>query len=400
MRLGRVAGIEIRAHSSALLVFAGIALAFAFFYLPLPDVTPEANLPERLAVGALIALLLGGSIAFHEFSHAFVARSRGRPVGVLTLYLFGGNAHIDDRGQNAGDEIAIGAAGPIASGLLAVIFVSAGLAVVRSSRPAGELVLDIGLANALLSVFNALPGFPMDGGRVLRGLLWRASGNAVSATKRASSAGRIIAFAIVAVGALVMVAGEVPAGVWIAATGWLLATLAQSYYRAMLLKIALDGLTVSDLCARDLPVLQTSDSVASAAAHFGGGAVSRTLPVLFGERAAGVVGDVQVAAVPADRAQSTTVSAVMTRASELPGLAPDIDAAILPALLAGTAPAAALIEEDGAYVGIVRREDVDRYVSMVEDLGNSVAARNGLKAFRDIHMTTRSRDGSRASERG
>jgi Zn-dependent protease len=387
IRLGSVAGIEIRAHSSALLVCAGIALAFAFFYLPLPDVTPNASLPERLAVGAIVALLLSGSIAFHEFAHAFVARARGRSVGALTLYLFGGNAHVDERGLDAGDEIAVGSAGPLASGLLAAVFIAGGVAVLRSSAPAGDLVLDIGLANALLAIFNALPGFPMDGGRVLRGLLWRSSGNAVSATKRASTAGRVIAYAIVAVGALLIVQGAIAAGVWIAATGWLLATLAQSYYRAMLLKIALDGLTARDLCARDLPALQTSDSVASASAHFGGGAISRTLPVLFGERAAGVVGDVQAASVPADRADETQISAIMTRAFELPSLHPDVDAAVLPAVLSTAPLGAALIELDGAYFGLVRREDVERYVDMVEDLGNCVAARNGVKAFARNHMT-------------
>jgi Zn-dependent protease len=388
IRLGTIAGIEVRAHSSAVLVFAGIALAFAFLYLP--DVTPTATLPERLAVGAIVAFLLGLSIAFHEFSHAFVARARGKSVGMLTLYLFGGNAHIDDRGLSAADEIAIGAAGPVASGALATLFILAGVAVLRSSVPAGDLVLDIGLANALLAVFNALPGFPMDGGRVLRGLLWKASGNAVSATKRASIVGRIIAYCIVALGALLAVQNEISAGIWIAATGWLLATLAQSYYRAMLLKIALDGLTVRDLCARDLPIMQTSDSVASAAAHFGAGAMSRTLPVLFGERPAGVIGDVQVASVPEARAAETQLSSVMTRAFELPSLAPDLDAAILPAVLANAPLGAAIVESDGAFLGLVRHEDVERYVDMVEDLGNSVAASKGLKTLARRHMTRES----------
>jgi Zn-dependent protease len=381
VRIGKIAGIEIRAHTSALLSFAGIALAFALFYLPQPDVTPDASLPLRLAVGALIALLLAGSVAFHEFAHAFVARARGKPVHVLTLYLFGGNAHVDDRGLDARDEIAIGSAGPLASGALATLFIGAGLGIIRSSKPAGELILDIGLANALLAVFNALPGFPMDGGRVLRGILWNRSGNAVSATKQASSAGRIIAYVIVGLGAWLMVATDVAAGVWVAATGWLLATLAQSYYRAMLLKIALNGLTVRDLCARDLPLLQTSDSVASASAYFGAGALSRTLPVLFGERAAGAISDVQVASVPADQAASTQVASVMTRAFELPGLHPLVEAAILPPVLATAPLAAAIVEEDGAYIGLVRKEDVDRYVEMVEELGNSDAARAGLKVL-------------------
>lgn len=393
MRIGKIGGIEIRAHSSAILSFAGIALAFAFFYLPQPDVTPDASLPQRLAVGAVIALLLAASVAFHEFAHAFVARVRGKPVYVLTLYLFGGNAHIDDRGLTARDEVAIGAAGPIASATLGAVFIAAGMGVIQSSKPAGELILDIGLANALLALFNALPGFPMDGGRVLRGFLWGRSGNAVSATKHASSAGRIISYAIVAIGALLMVQNEVAAGIWVAATGWLLASLARSYYRAMLLKVALNGLTVRDLCARDLPLLQTSDSVASASAHFGAGALSRTLPVLFGERAAGAISDVQAASVPADQAADTAVSAVMTRAFELPGLHPFVEAAILPAILATAPLNAAIVEEEGAYVGLIRKDDVDRYVEMVEELGNSDAARAGLKTLSPSRgLTTPSHD--------
>ena len=380
MRIVTIAGIEIRAHASALFAFAGIALAFALVYLPSPDVTPNAPLPERIAVGAVVAALLGVSVAAHEFAHAFIARARGKHVSVLTLYLFGGSAQIDERGLNASDEIAIGAAGPLASGALAAIFIAAGLGVLRSSKPAGELILDIGAANALLSLFNALPGFPMDGGRVLRGFLWRSSGNAVSATRRASLAGRYVAYGIVIFGAYRIAAQDLT-GIWIAATGWLLATLAQSYYRALLMKTALDGLTVNDLCARDLPALQTTDSVAAAAAHFDGDA-SRALPVLFGERIAGVIGDVQAASVGTARAAETPVSAVMTRAYELPSLSPSLDAAILPGVLAAVPLSTAIVETDGAYVGLVRREDVDRYVDMVEDLGNSAVARDALKALR------------------
>ena len=384
IRLGTIGGIEIRVHASALAVFAGIAAAFAFFYLP--EVTPSATLLERLAVGFVVAFMLGGSIGLHELAHALVARLRGKSVDSLTLYLFGASARINDRGLTAADEIAIGVAGPLASGVLAVVFVVAGAALLPSSKPAGGLILEIGFANALLGLFNALPGFPMDGGRVLRGILWRASGNAVSATRRASSIGRLFAYIIVALGPVLMVQGDVPAGIWVSATGWLLATLAQSYYRAMLLKIALDGLTVGDLCARDLPTLQTSDSVASAAARFGGGALSRTLPVLFGERPAGVIADVQAAGVPASQANDIPIFSVMTRASEIPSLSPGVDAAILPALLATAPSGAAIVESDGSFIGLVRREDVNRYVEMVEDLGNSVAAQKGVRGLTRLQM--------------
>lgn len=393
IRLATIAGIEVRAHPSALFVFAGIAGAFAFFYLP--GATPTASLPERLAVGAVVALLLALSIGVHEFAHALVARARGLSVDGMTLFLLGGSAHINDRGQTAADEIAIGAAGPLASGVLGTIFLLAGGALTHSSEPASALLIGIGLANALLAIFNALPGFPMDGGRVLRGILWKASGNAVSATKRASTTGTVISYLVVAGGALLMVSGYVLNGIWVAATGWLLATLARSYYRAMLMKIALDGLTARDLCARDLPALQTSDSVAAAAAHFGVGASSRSLPVLFGERIAGVIGDVQTAGVSAEQAEELTVASVMTRASDLPSLSPDVDAGILPALLATAPLGAAIVESEGSFVGLVRREDVNRYVDMVEDLGNSVAAQKGLKSLvhRDAHVARRAKLG-------
>jgi Zn-dependent protease len=387
LRLGSIAGIEIRAHVSALLVFGGIAAAFAFVYVPAE--TPGAPVPERLAVGLLVAMLLGGSVAAHEFAHAFVARVRGKKVDGLTLYLFGGSANIEDRGISAGDEIAIGVAGPATSAVLAVLFAGAGIAASQSSQPAGEVILLIAFANGLLALFNLLPGFPMDGGRVLRGILWRLSGNAVSATKRASSAGRVIAYLIVAAGALLIVQSSISAGIWIAATGWLLATLAQSYYRAMLMKIALDGLTARDLAARDLPMLQTSDTIAEAAPRFGSGALLRTLPVLFGERIAGVVSDVQLTRVPQSQSQTTTIASVMTRAYELPSLEPDVDATVLPALLATALHGAAIVEHDGSYVGLVRREDLNRYVEMVEELGSSVASQRGLRALERRHMTQR-----------
>jgi len=374
MKLGSLAGIEVRANYSSLFVYGAVVAIIAEGYLPL--VTPLASEPERIAVAALVALLLAASILAHEFGHAIVARRRGKRVASISLHLFGGAAQIQSDGMTPFDEIAIGMAGPLVSVALAAAFIAAGIGAWGSHAQPAVLLLDIGIANASLAIFNLLPGFPMDGGRVLHGIVWQATGNVILATKRAAWAGRLIGYASVACGCLLAVRGQVFFGGWMAIIGWLLLGLAAQSYRSTILRVALDGLTVRDLCASNLPTLQTSDSVAAASEFFGIGAKSRSLAVLFGERPAGIVTDVEVARVPVEEAAQRSIGSVMTRIADLPVLESGVPAPALLEVLPLTSAAAVLVAADGgaAYVGIVRREDITRYVEMVEELGNCSAA--------------------------
>ena len=377
-KLGRIAGLQLRAHYSFLFAFGAMISVIAFGYLPI--VTPASTAAQRVAVGSILTLLFSASIVVHEVAHAVVARLRGQKVTAVTLYLFGGAAHIETRNMRPIDEILVAAAGPLASALLAAIFLGSGAAVVGSHFQAAVLLMNLGLANALLAAFNLLPGLPMDGGRVLRGILEQRSGNAISATRRATSCGRTIAYIGVAFGALVAVRGDVVPGIWLAVLGWFLAGLAQSYYRAVVVRIALEGLRARDLCARELPALQTADTVFEAQRHFGVGASSRVLPVLFGERPAGIAIDVEIARRVLAGGGEATVGAVMTRVADMPVLDGEDEATALIELLpAHYAGAVMIVADEGAtFVGLVRREDVARYVEMVEELGNShvIAAPN------------------------
>ncbi len=363
-RIGSFAGIEIRVHSSALFLF-GVVICITAFGL-VPQLTPQATSGQALAVGLLFTALLFGSVLAHELGHAIVAKRRGKAVAGVTLQLLSATARIAYGDERSGDDIAIGAAGPAVSTVLAAAFGVVYFVLSPSDKPAAGLILYLALANGLLGGFNWLPGLPMDGGRILRGVLWRISGNAVRATRQAASAGRCIALLLGAGGCWMAVIRDPALGIWACATAWFLGGMADGQYKSMIVRIALDGLHVRDLYAKDVQTLQTTATVEQAVQALRAAAPSRSLPVLFGERPAGCVGDDEVASVPRERAGGTSITAVMTRVSDLATVAPDDDAlALLPALAANR-PEAVIVEDDGTYGGFVRREDVALLIARVE----------------------------------
>jgi Zn-dependent protease/predicted transcriptional regulator len=367
IRLGSIFGIETRAHYTALFVFGAITYVVAFGHLP--TVTPAAPPEQRIAVGALFALLVFASVLAHEFGHALVARRRGKCVAGVTLYLLSATAHIAHDHERPVDEIAVGLAGPLVSTVLALLFGSIAIALEVPSGSAASIVWILAYGNALLAAFNWLPGYPMDGGQILRGVLWRMWGNPVKASRAAAGAGKVIAVVLGAVGCWVAVQYDVTIGVWAGATAWFLAGMADGQYKSTIVRVALDGLRVRDLYAQNVPTLQTTTTIEQAAATFGAASPARSLPVLFGERAAGCIGEADVSSVPEDQAAGTSVGSVMTRMSDLASLAPDDDALQLLPALAANRPEAVIVDENGTYAGIVRREDLARHVARVEQTG-------------------------------
>jgi Zn-dependent protease/predicted transcriptional regulator len=367
IRLGTIFGIETRAHYTALFVFGAITYVVAFGHLP--TVTPAAPPEQRIAVGALVALLVFASVLAHEFGHALVARRRGKCIAGVTIYLLSATAHIAHDHDRPADEIAVGIAGPLVSTVLALAFAGVALALEGPSGSAASIVWILAYGNALLAAFNWLPGYPMDGGQIVRGVLWRMWGNPVRATRVAAGAGKVIAVVLGAVGCWVAVQYDVTIGVWAGATAWFLAGMADGQYKSTIVRVALDGLRVRDLYALNVPTLQTTATIEQAAATFGAASPARSLPVLFGERAAGCIGEADVSSVPEDQAAGTSVGSVMTRMSDLASLAPDDDALQLLPALAANRPEAVIVDENGTYAGIVRREDLARHIARVEQTG-------------------------------
>src|ERR671915_165037 len=216
-RVGRIAGIELRIDSS----WAVIALLITYsLYLRASVLYPELSGAGAVGVGLLAAVLFFGSVLVHELAHAVVSQARGIRVQDITLFLFGGatRARVESRGP--GDEFLIAVVGPVTSGLLAGLFgIVAGLGRDLLSTPLAGTLGYLAWTNLLLAAFNLVPGFPLDGGRLLRSAIWKTTGSLARATRIASLAGQGVGWLLVAAGMASLLAGDLAGGIWFAFIG-------------------------------------------------------------------------------------------------------------------------------------------------------------------------------------
>jgi Zn-dependent protease/CBS domain-containing protein len=255
VRLGRVAGIEVRVDWSWFPVYGFLAWTLAggifgrmFHFAPGPS----------WALGLLAALLLFGSVLFHELSHAVVARRLGMEVAGITLFLFGGVAQINGEPPTPRAEFCVAVAGPLASLFLGFACLGAAWALppVAGARPPAALLTYLGVVNLCLALFNLIPAFPLDGGRILRSALWQLTGSLRHATQWASRSGRVFGLGLVGYGLVWEVAlhGEV-SGLWLALVGWYLHGAAVAAYQQVWLRGALSGVPVLEAMTDEVPVV-------------------------------------------------------------------------------------------------------------------------------------------------
>jgi Zn-dependent protease/predicted transcriptional regulator len=249
IKLFKVFGIEIRLDYSWFIIFALFAYYFGFSYFP--SVLPGTNAGIIAVITIITVVLFFTSVLIHEMSHSLVAKSRGTQVERITLFLFGGMAQIEKEPETPASEFTMAIAGPGASFVLALLFgiiwfVSGGFPYIQ--EPARYLTI----INIILGVFNLLPGFPLDGGRVLRSIIWKVTGNLQRATFIASTAGRVLGFMIIAVGIVFLFTGNFLSGIWFAFIGWFLQSSAHMGYRQLIFETSVKGIRVKDVMNNDL----------------------------------------------------------------------------------------------------------------------------------------------------
>ncbi|MGH2691542.1 MAG: site-2 protease family protein [Actinomycetota bacterium] len=226
-RLGRIFGIEIRVDASW--IFIALLVAYSLHG------TFQARFPELTSAGALIlaiafGLLFFGSVLAHEMAHAVAAKRRGIEVHGITLFLFGGATHAKVDSRRPQDELVVSVLGPLTSLLLGGLFLLLTQALGGPDQPVAGGFRYLGGVNIALAIFNMLPGFPLDGGRVLRALVWRATGSFTRATRVASIAGQAVGYLLVAWGLVMLAAGFIESAIWIAAIGLFLAQAARASF--------------------------------------------------------------------------------------------------------------------------------------------------------------------------
>ncbi len=363
LRFGRIAGIPVGASWSALLIAALIAWSLAGRLLPaqVPGLGPAAY----WLAGAVGAGLFLGSLLAHEIGHALVARRAGLRVRGITLWLLGGVAQLEDEPATPRDELRVAIVGPAVSMALAIGFGLAALALSAVGGPAVAVAITAWLAivNTALALFNLLPAAPLDGGRVLRGLLWRRHGSRVRAAVTATRAGVWVGAGLVAYGLLGTFGGWGIGTLWTALVGWFLVTAARQERDQAVLRSDLGGLRAGQVMTpapAASPAWFTVDAFLRNYVEPWQAAQAAALPLRsFDGQPAGVVTAAALYAVPADRRHIVRAGDVAIPVSALVLLAPDQPVTDLAGRLANGRTVAAVVE-GGQLLGLITAADLAR----------------------------------------
>lgn len=367
IRLGRIRGIEIGVHYSWLLVFALLTYSLAVGVFP--SWYPGWEPGTYWAIGALSSLLLFASVLAHELGHSLVAQARGVPVVSIVLFIFGGVAQLADEARRARDEFLIAVAGPAVSVVIGVISLVLWPFVDDFNQPLGAVLEYLGWANLILVAFNSIPAYPLDGGRVLRALLWGAMRNVLRATRIAAGIGVAIGFLFMA-GGLFLVFRSPLSGIWLIAIGWFLQNAAQQSYQQLMIRRFFEGVRVGQLMEPEPPTISpdlTVDELVDALLVHN----VRCFPVVENGRLVGIVTLTDVRHVPRHEWASHRVRDLMTPRERLITASPDDDLERVLRLMAGHEIHQIPVVDDSRLLGLLTRNALLRFLQLRQELART-----------------------------
>jgi len=366
IKIGRVFGIPIFVHLSWFLIFALITYSLVAEY---GARYPQWSGRQLVSLGLLTSLLFFGSVLFHELSHSVVARHYRIPVASITLFFFGGIASISRDPDRAGQEFLIAAAGPASSYVLAGAFWLLATATPDGSMP-NALATWLAGTNVLLATFNLLPGFPLDGGRIFRSIIWGITKNYSRSTRIASRIGQAIAYGMMAFGVyLAFVAHSSVNGAWFIFLGWFLLTAARQSYVQVEAQGALQGLRAADVMTSEMPTVGRDLSLEEYARETARTGRRAHLVVSDG-RLVGLMRIEALQAVPREDWPSTSVQAAMISREKLPWTAPEEPVlSVLERMRSANVDQLAVITGDNV-VGLVTRDSIMRVLQARTELGH------------------------------
>jgi Zn-dependent protease/predicted transcriptional regulator len=313
IKLGKIFGVEIGLHYSwfiiALLITFSLAGQFQL-------TNPAWSSGLRWGLAVVTAILFFASIVGHELSHALVAKARGVPVRSITLFALGGIAQMERDAADAKTEFWMGIIGPITSFVIGVVCLVIAFALGWSPSglprtPLAAMFMWLGVINIGLAIFNMVPGFPLDGGRVLRGLIWWITGNPKRATMIAARVGQIIAFLMIVYGVMQFFSGSGFNGLWLAFIGWFLLSASRESYAQMVITEGLRGLNVADVMSSDYPSVDAYINLQTFAEEHLMRTGRRFFVVSLKGHPEGIITPAEIAGVPRQRWPYTTVADVM-----------------------------------------------------------------------------------------
>ena len=372
IRIARVFGVPVYIHFSWVVIFGLITWSLATGYFPARY--PDLPASSYWAKGLVASLLFFLSILLHEIGHAVVALRHGIGVRSITLFVFGGVAQMDKDPEDGWTEFKIAAIGPVVSLVLAALFY-VGASLPFLGNAGGAVARYLALINLTLALFNLIPAFPLDGGRLLRGVLWKPAGK-LRATRIAAGAGTFFAFFLIVSGVFRLLGGDGVTGVWYILIGWFLKEAADGAYQGTRLDETLRGALVRDAMLTEVGTVPAHTSLAHAAReHFlrtgyGG------YPVMRGDDVVGLICLRDILRVPPEEREGTSVQAVMTPLGD--AIVTDAKAPLLEAMAQmATGAGRLLVMQDGKMVGFLTLGSVIRHLKAREEQPSSPAQKVG-----------------------
>jgi Zn-dependent protease/CBS domain-containing protein len=364
--LGRILGIRIGVDYSWFIIFVLLTWSLAVVYFPAEfDGWPPAL---YWAMGAVTAVMLFVSVLLHELGHSVIAQRYGIPVRSITLFIFGGVAQIGAEPPRPKAELLIAIGGPVVSLALAALFFLAARALVPL-HPLFGMARYLALINASLVAFNLIPGFPLDGGRVLRAIVWAINRNLPRATIIAATVGRVFAYVFIALGLWQIFAGNFGGGLWIAFIGWFLETAAVAQVRQVSLQRTLAGHTVAEAMSTSCPVVPATLTARQLIDEYVLPTGRWCFVVRQGDAVVGLLPLRRLKKLPRAAWETTTVADAMLPMDRLRPIRPDVELWNALQQMDRDGQTQVPVFDDGTLVGVLSRDDVLTRLRVLHELG-------------------------------
>jgi Zn-dependent protease len=324
IRLGKLFGIEIGLHYSWFLIALLIVMSLSSQFR---ESHAEWGSNVIWALSGLTAILFFVTLLAHEMSHALVARTRGLTTKAITLFALGGVAQIEKEPEDAKTEFLVGIVGPLSSAVIGVVLLGVAWAIgwriaASPATPLLAMLVWLGYINLTLAAFNMIPGYPLDGGRILRSILWMTSHDGVRATQMAANVGKAIALLFIALGIFRYFSGAGFGGLWIAFIGWFLLQAATASASSVALTAGLKGVRVSDVMTSDCVMLDGNMNVEQFVDQYLLRSGKRCFVVQQNGEVAGLVTSHEIKELERPRWPYTTLSDIMRPLDQLHTVAP------------------------------------------------------------------------------
>jgi Zn-dependent protease/predicted transcriptional regulator len=370
IKLGRIFGIQIKLDISWFIILFLVILSMRMVVPPGPDWL-------RWIWSITTALLIFGSVLAHELSHSYVALKKGIVMRGITLFIFGGVAETSEEPRTAVEEFQIAAAGPAMSILIALICWSLVVLspLLHLNAAVVWIINQVKLVNIMLIIFNLVPGFPLDGGRLFRAVLWKATGNIRKATRIASGAGRLFGFALIFIGfwmvwlGMFYVEGFLINGIWLIFIGWFLEQAARSSYHQVLLRRALSGIKVTEVMTKNVVSVPSTMPIEGAVNDYFFKYRYSSFPVVDSGIVKGFIRLNDVRNINRSRWANSTVADAMVPMQEKYLIDAETDAVNALNLILRSDMRKLMVTQSGAIIGMVTLPDLMALFKIKTDLG-------------------------------